>query len=73
MPHPSKILTLFLLGSVLVLSACASTSKPTGFLSSYQEFRAGPEGGVDKVWSSPEIKSPADWNQLIDKYKIRYS
>ena len=53
-----------LLGVIVALaligSANASDPTPSRFLSSYEGFRKGPEGGVDKVWTNPKFNFPAD-------------
>jgi hypothetical protein len=61
-------LSVTLIGCLLMISGCVSSSKPSGFLTSYKDFRPGPEGGVDKYWVGPEIKSATDFNEKITSY-----
>lgn len=63
---PAIIFSLFLVG---LLSACNTTAKPSGFLTSYEGFRKGPTGGVDKVWSHPGIHSVQDFREKLRPYR----
>jgi len=58
-----------LLLGLLFLNGCISTgTKPSGFITSYDEFRDGPSGGVDKIWIDPKIKTPQDFKTLVAPY-----
>ncbi|NKB19263.1 MAG: DUF3313 family protein [Alphaproteobacteria bacterium] len=57
-----------LLVCLLTLTACATNTEPSGFLTSYDGFKAGPKGGVDRYWTPPNVKSEADFKASIRKY-----
>ncbi|PHS79523.1 MAG: DUF3313 domain-containing protein [Rhodospirillaceae bacterium] len=51
------------------LAACAATTaQNSGFLSSYDGFRPGPEGGVERVWVNPEYAGDAALNAKLSAY-----
>ena len=53
----------------LALTGCLTTSqKPSGFLTTYEQFREGVEGGVDEIWTEPHVRTKADFVQLIAPY-----
>lgn len=54
--------------AALLLGGCAGTNKPTGFLTSYDGFRPGPDGGLDQIWSSAEIRSEGDFRRIVGHY-----
>ena len=49
MPSAAKLLARHLVAYMLALSACTTTGAPSGFLTTYEGFRTGPDGGVDKI------------------------
>jgi hypothetical protein len=58
-----------LLVCFLALSACATApQEPSGFLTSYDGFKPGPEGGVDRYWTPPEIRTNADFTASLRGY-----
>lgn len=63
-----KVQTIFAIGALVFLAACQTTAKPSGFLTSYEGFRAGVDGGADQVWAAPEIKSAEDFSAVISRY-----
>lgn len=56
------------IAGLILLSGCQTTAKPSGFLTSYEGFRAGTEGGADQVWAADEIQSATDFNSVISRY-----
>jgi hypothetical protein len=57
-----------LLICMLALSGCTTTSGPSDFLTSYDGFKAGPKGGVDRFWTPPGVKTEADFKTSIRGY-----
>lgn len=57
-----------ILASLLLLS-CQTAPKESGYLTSYEGFRDGPEGGVDRVWSPPGITTERDMLMALKPYK----
>jgi hypothetical protein len=57
-----------LLICVLALSACTTSTGPSGFLTSYDGFKPGPKGGVDRFWTPPIVKTEADFKASIRGY-----
>jgi hypothetical protein len=57
-----------LLICVLALSACATSTGPSGFLTSYDGFKPGPKGGVDRFWTPPGVRTEADFKASIRGY-----
>ena len=59
-----------LMAVTLLLGACASGDQRqnSGFLTSYDQFRPGPEDGVDRIWTEPGIRTKQDFARLIAPY-----
>lgn len=55
---------------LMVLQGCANQPKQesAALFNSYSDFRPGPEGGVDLIWSAPQIKNYASLKQAFVKY-----
>jgi len=53
---------------ILALSACTTTTGPSGFLTSYDGFKPGPAGGVDRFWTPPGVKTEVDFKASIRGY-----
>lgn len=64
--HHFKSLTV--IGFVAVLAACTTTGKPSGFLTSYDNFRPGFEGGVEQIWSHPDFTSEESFRAKMGNY-----
>jgi hypothetical protein len=60
--------TASLLLMLAAITACQTTAKPSGFLTSYKDFRAGPEGGVERIWSHPDIRSEKSFKDKLSPY-----
>lgn len=55
----------------LFLTGCASKHiepKDSVMFKSFDDFRPGPKGGVDLVWSAPKIKDPASLKKYLGVY-----
>ena len=55
---------------VLLLSGCGVIQdyRQSQMFSSFDDFRAGPEGGIDLIWSKPGIESIKDFNEILQQY-----
>ena len=60
--------SLMLVFAAMILGACQTTAGPSGFLTSYDGFRPGPKGGVDRIWTPPTVTSPAAFQASIRGY-----
>ncbi|USD38727.1 DUF3313 domain-containing protein [Ferrimonas sp. SCSIO 43195] len=58
-----------LLLPVLLVTACAQRLvQHDALFSSFEDFRPGPQGGVDLVWAAPTITSVAELQQRLNGY-----
>ncbi len=55
---------------VLLLSGCGVIQdyRQSQMFSTFDDFRPGPEGGSDLIWSKPGIKSIKDLNEILQQY-----
>ena len=61
----------FLLLVLFLCSGCTAhklTRKETVMFASFEDFRSGPEGGVDLVWSTPKISDEISLRAVFQKY-----
>ncbi|PKH55474.1 DUF3313 domain-containing protein [Shewanella sp. Choline-02u-19] len=65
-----NIARLVVIGCMLLLVGCGTVQdyRKSQMFSTFEDFRAGPEGGSDLVWAQPNIKSVADLNQILNRY-----
>jgi len=68
MRRPTGFLPTLAAISLLVLSACAGPKEPSGFLTSYKDFKPGPSDTVDKYWVPAEITSDATFQASLRPY-----
>ena len=55
-----RLITSFVVAIAMTIPAFAADPTPSGFLSTYEGFRKGPEGGVARVWTNPKYNFPKD-------------
>ena len=66
-----RYLTLLLLVFILCTGCTAQklTRKEPVMFTSFEDFRLGPEGGVDLVWSTKRISDEASLRATLQKYE----
>ena len=61
----------FLLLVLVLCSGCTAqklTRKEPVMFASFEDFRSGPKGGVDLVWSTPKISDEISLREVLKKY-----
>lgn len=69
MIHNKIKLSLIAALACTTLSGCMTTQKTHSYFGAQQnQFRAGPKGGVDRIWTPNDIQNRADLNAILSKY-----
>ncbi|MCL1057318.1 DUF3313 domain-containing protein [Shewanella gelidimarina] len=65
-----NIARLIVLGCMLLLVGCGTVQdyRKSQMFSTFEDFKPGPEGGIDLVWARPDIKSLAGFHQVLNQY-----